>query len=643
MTDRSPARDRAHFTFREHLYFYTATAHVLTQPYVLPVPFRSVPFRPVPSPHFAPLALTMRSRRIAAFAFALAFACLHFCASATAIDEDDPVEPRAYDSCAPRDAPPDARCAYVRENALCARDDGLVPYLRVYYCAFARDELGAAIASAVVAFGTFATLATTAERFFVPALNAVAQALRLPSDVAGATLLSFGNGAPDIFAQIAALTHEEVKESSALAVGAVTGAGTFVTTFVFPCVVLSALHGMGENGVVKLNRESFARDALFYAVASACALGAFVDGSVEAWEAAGLFSLYLVYLVALLAPGRVRAVLRRARDGALGNDSVRDVGMAGAASDGEDALEPMMDDERATSDEIQETDSGDDASDTLTEENIDGVPWTRTMRQNVGWMMKRLQRALVAVLSLTMPELGRGARVTKWQARMLPITAPLFTLFATGLLPDHIRWIGVAYGLFASCLTAFIVALTWQDISDRASVRALLTACAFFQSIVWMNTAASELVSLLSAVGKVTGISEAFLGATVLAWGNSVGDFVSNTVVAREGNPNMAIAACFAGPMMNLLVGTSFGLMLHIFKYGPVTGYVMPNELVLLGGGLMFTLTYACLAIPLVHRWEIGRKTAICMITFYAAFSVVYALTCTHYIFKNPWLGPQKP
>ena len=35
-----------------------------------------------------------------------------------------------------------------------------------------------------------------AEHFFVPALTRVAASLRLPDDVAGATLLSFGNGAP---------------------------------------------------------------------------------------------------------------------------------------------------------------------------------------------------------------------------------------------------------------------------------------------------------------------------------------------------------------------------------------------------------------------------------------------------------------
>ena len=49
--------------------------------------------------------------------------------------------------------------------------------------------------------------------------------------------------------------------------------------------------------------------------------------------------------------------------------------------------------------------------------------------------------------------------------------------------------------------------------------------------VVWMHLAADELVLCIDALGKVAGISEEFLGATVLAWGNSVGDMVANTTV----------------------------------------------------------------------------------------------------------------
>ena len=61
------------------------------------------------------------------------------------------------------------------------------------------------------------------------------------------------------------------------------------------------------------------------------------------------------------------------------------------------------------------------------------------------------------------------------------------------------------------------------------------------------------------------------LGMTVLAWGNSIGgacrvaisvlllgsyraqDLVSNVVVAKQGAPSMAIAACFGGPLFSTL------------------------------------------------------------------------------------------
>ena len=36
-------------------------------------------------------------------------------------------------------------------------------------------------------------------------------------------------------------------------------------------------------------------------------------------------------------------------------------------------------------------------------------------------------------------------------------------------------------------------------------------------------------------LGRMFGISDAILGLTVLAWGNSIGDFVSNLTVAKQG------------------------------------------------------------------------------------------------------------
>ena len=66
----------------------------------------------------------------------------------------------------------------------------------------------------------------------------------------------------------------------------------------------------------------------------------------------------------------------------------------------------------------------------------------------------------------------------------------------------------------------------------------------------------------------------------------------------------------------------------------------MPNELILLGGALMFALAFALFAIPFAFKWRVSREPAYGMIAFYVTFSVVYALTSTQSIFKKPWLGP---
>ena len=89
--------------------------------------------------------------------------------------------------------PAEERCAYVESHPACERDDNLVHYLRLHFCAFgpkrvalSRFTQGAALALLC------AVLATVAERFFCPALANIARWLELSDDVAGTTLLSFG-------------------------------------------------------------------------------------------------------------------------------------------------------------------------------------------------------------------------------------------------------------------------------------------------------------------------------------------------------------------------------------------------------------------------------------------------------------------
>ena len=76
--------------------------------------------------------------------------------------------------------------------------------------------------------------------------------------------------------------------------------------------------------------------------------------------------------------------------------------------------------------------------------------------------------------------------------------------------------------LNASLLLAVIVALTSR--SHPPPYHTAFAFAGFVIAIVWIYAIANELVSLLKAFGVMFGLTDAILGLTVLAWGNSIGD-----------------------------------------------------------------------------------------------------------------------
>ena len=81
----------------------------------------------------------------------------------------------------------------------------------------------------------------------------------------------------------------------------------------------------------------------------------------------------------------------------------------------------------------------------------------------------------------------------------------------------------------------------------------------FVIAATWIDTIADALVSLLNFIGILLRIPGPVIGLTILAWGNSMGDLSANMTMARKGLANMAMTACFAGPVFNILVGLGLG------------------------------------------------------------------------------------
>ena len=81
----------------------------------------------------------------------------------------------------------------------------------------------------------------------------------------------------------------------------------------------------------------------------------------------------------------------------------------------------------------------------------------------------------------------------------------------------------------------------------------------FIIGATWIDQIAAHLVKMLDFIGILLRIPGPVIGLTVLAWGNSVADLSANVAMARKGLANMAMTACFAGPVFNLLIGLGLG------------------------------------------------------------------------------------
>ncbi|CAO3598482.1 unnamed protein product [Absidia cylindrospora] len=121
----------------------------------------------------------------------------------------------------------------------------------------------------------------------------------------------------------------------------------------------------------------------------------------------------------------------------------------------------------------------------------------------------------------------------------------------------------------------------------------------FGMAVIWIYIIANEVVSVLQTIGMVLGVSEAILGLTVFAVGNSLGDFVANVTMARMGYPLMAMSACFGGPMLNILLGIGIGATYVTGQRQEPYPIAVSSTIIVSSIGLLVVLISALVLVPL--------------------------------------------
>uniref|UniRef100_A0A7R9ZRY4 Sodium/calcium exchanger membrane region domain-containing protein n=1 Tax=Craspedostauros australis TaxID=1486917 RepID=A0A7R9ZRY4_9STRA len=115
------------------------------------------------------------------------------------------------------------------------------------------------------------------------------------------------------------------------------------------------------------------------------------------------------------------------------------------------------------------------------------------------------------------------------------------------------------------------------------SIATPLALYGFCIAATWIDFVADNLVSLLNFIGIIMRIPATIMGLTILAWGNSMGDLSANLTMARKGLANMAMTACFAGPVFNILMGLGLGFSSSAASTGNAVKEVSLSPTVVVG------------------------------------------------------------
>ena len=165
-------------------------------------------------------------------------------------------------------------------------------YIVHWYCTF--HGSGAAILPlGLWLLMVMLALCSTADTWLIPQLNYISELLRLKPDVAGVTLLAFGNGAADVFTGIAVTTAHPEELDYSLMLSYQVGATVFIFTVVVGTIIWIADKHAPDW---KLSRMPFYRDSICCLVAILVVLGVSLSGTVYAWEAFSFLVLYLIYV-----------------------------------------------------------------------------------------------------------------------------------------------------------------------------------------------------------------------------------------------------------------------------------------------------------------------------------------------------------
>lgn len=205
------------------------------------------------------------------------------------------------------------------------------------------------------------------------------------------------------------------------------------------------------------------------------------------------------------------------------------------------------------------------------------------------------------------------------------IFAPIFILEVTGLSEDYVGALPITvFYMILSIIPAAAVYLTTHNNKPPSGTYGIVWVLfSFTMCIAWIYLLAGELVACLSAVGDALSIPSSFMGLTILAWGNSVGDFFSNIAVGKQGMSEMAVAGCYGGPIFNIFFGLGMSFLYICVKNYPEPFILNFDSTSIISIICLLATLVATLAYVSMKGYVLESRFGYFLILFYGAYTLL--------------------
>ena len=174
-------------------------------------------------------------------------------------------------------------CTFISKN--CPQD--YINFYYLHYCTFESHYYYTVPIFTIILIILFYLLSDTSNNFLGTALTKIVEKLKINQNIAGVTILAFGNGASDV---ISSLVVSNEIDGLEFAIGSLIGGGIFITSFIISLIIF-----YGNN--LTVNPEFFNRDILLYIISVIYLVLICIYGKINLIVSSGFIVIYIIYVV----------------------------------------------------------------------------------------------------------------------------------------------------------------------------------------------------------------------------------------------------------------------------------------------------------------------------------------------------------